>query len=136
LTGDVPFRRETKTATLIAHANAPVPLPSEAIVGLPAPLDLVVLRAMEKDPAKRARSAGALMRWAQNQLVQEEAARRRVTDESPTEETISTLASPSPEAVDTAPTRSRLSSFTRTLLFHAAAYVPIWAGAYLIGRSL
>ena len=134
LTGDVPFRRETKTATLIAHANAPVPLPSAAIVGLPAPLDLVVLRAMEKDPAKRARSAGALMRWAQTQLEAEAAARPRVTDESPTEETKPMPPRPPMAAAET-DSRTRLSLATR-VLYHVAAYIPIWAGAYLVGRSL
>jgi serine/threonine protein kinase len=134
LTGDVPFRRDTKTATLIAHANAPVPLPSAAIAGLPAPLDVVVMRAMEKDPAKRARSAGALMRWAQGQLAEEVAARPRVTDESPTEET-KPMPPPAPSVSCETGSRRR-SQFLRSVLFHAAAYIPIWAGAYLVGRSL
>jgi serine/threonine protein kinase len=134
LTGDVPFRRDTKTATLIAHANAPVPLPSAAIAGLPAPLDVVVLRAMEKDSTKRARSAGALMRWAQSQLAAEAAARPRVTDESPTEET---KPMPPPAVVGSPEAgRGRAARVARSLLLHIAAYIPIWAGAYLVGRSL
>jgi serine/threonine protein kinase len=41
LTGELPYKLETPAATLIAHANAPIPLPSDAMPGIPAPLDVV-----------------------------------------------------------------------------------------------
>ena len=72
LTGSPPYRRDTAMATIMAHANAPIPVPSEAVPGLPKALDLVVRRAMEKDPEQRASSAGALMRWARSQLSHEQ----------------------------------------------------------------
>lgn len=135
LTGEVPYKRETRTATLMAHANAPIPVPSQAIAGLPAPLDVVVQRAMEKDPARRAQSAGALMRWAQSQLDADAASRPPVTDETPTEET-SQPAAPIPPDSPAPPKPSRSLSFVKTSLLHVAAYTPIWVGAYLLGRSL
>ena len=94
LTGELPYRRDTHTATLMAHANAPIPLPSGAVAGLPAPLDVVVQRAMEKDPNRRARSAGALMRWASTQLHAEPVSVSPTTDDSPTEETVVRTARP------------------------------------------
>ena len=74
LTGEVPYRRATAAETLMAHANAPIPAPSDAVPSLPAVFDVVVAQAMEKDPEKRVASAGALMRWAQSQLDLEPAA--------------------------------------------------------------
>ena len=64
LAGTPPYKRETPVATVVAHANAPIPILSEAVPGLPPALDLVVRRALEKNPEQRASSAGALMRWA------------------------------------------------------------------------
>lgn len=124
LTAEPPYKRETRTATLLAHVNAPVPVPSETIAGLPNPLDVVVARAMEKDPDKRANSAGALMRWTASQLQ---------LDNS----------TPPPGAEDASlevgGAESGLAEWRRTLraaLFTAAAYAPIWAAAYLLGRGL
>jgi serine/threonine protein kinase len=134
LTGELPYKRDTRTATMIAHANAPVPVPSQAIAGLPAPLDVVVQRAMEKDPERRARSAGALMRWAAAQLDAEAAARPQVTDETPTQDTLLI-----PEGVDEQAAASQTPagrSFLSTTLLNAAAFTPIWIATYLLGRSL
>ncbi len=88
LTGEPPYRRDTRTAVLMAHASAPIPLPSALVAGLPAPLDIVVQRALAKDPGQRAHSAGALMRWAGVQLSAGAAVAPPVTDESPTEDTL------------------------------------------------
>jgi serine/threonine protein kinase len=68
LTGAPPYRRDVASATLIAHISAPTPLPSATRPGLPKALDVVVARAMEKEPDKRAASLSALMRWAGDQL--------------------------------------------------------------------
>jgi serine/threonine-protein kinase len=124
LTGEPPYKRETRTATLLAHINAPVPVPSEKAAQLPEPLDVVVARALEKDPDKRALSAGALMRWAAAQPVL-----RGVSEQTAEEESL-TL-----EHVD--PSRERrIWDRLRAPLLAAVAYSPIWAGAYLLGRSL
>ncbi len=69
LTGRPPYRRSTTGATLIAHANAPVPLPSAIRPTLPRSLDVAVARAMEKDWHHRAWSCGTLMRWTENQIA-------------------------------------------------------------------
>lgn len=140
LTGELPYKRETRTATLMAHANAPTPVPSDAVAGLPAPLDVVVQRAMEKDLDKRARSAGALMQWASTQLRSTPTAVPRVTDESPTEEAAVTprqsrhpvAPPPQPTAV---PMGTGWSLLSATLL-NMAVYAPLWVAAYLIGRHL
>jgi serine/threonine protein kinase len=125
LTSEPPYKRETRAATLLAHVNAPVPVPSERITGLPSPLDVVVARAMEKDPDRRAPMAGALMRWAASQLQLD----------------TGTLMPPGEEPWPGSDAASELaaSSWRRTLraaLLTAAAYSPIWAATYLLGRSL
>ncbi len=128
LTGEVPYKRDSRTATMMAHANAPVPVPSEQVADLPAPLDFVVRRAMEKDVEQRAQSAGALMRWATAQLG-ERPAPAPVTEESPTEET----SLPLPEDGESATKRRR---FSTRLALALVLYAPIWTATYLLGRSL
>jgi serine/threonine protein kinase len=121
LTSEPPYKRDTQTATLLAHVNAAVPVPSEKVAGLPNPLDVVVARAMEKDPAKRAQSAQKLMEWAAAQLEDGGQGGGR--------------ALPEPEASSDA----RAAPWRRTLratLALVAAYAPIWVATYLLGRSL
>jgi serine/threonine protein kinase len=123
LTGKPPYRRDTQTATLLAHVNAPAPVPSDEVADLPHPLDVVVARALEKDPDKRAPSAGALMRWAGAQPG------LGVTAE---------YAEAEPEGAQAEP-RDRRPSWRHQLrasLYMAVAYAPIWVGGYLLGRSL
>jgi serine/threonine protein kinase len=125
LTAEPPYKRETRDATLLAHVNAPVPMPSETIAGLPSPLDVVVARAMEKDPAKRAPSAGALMRWAASQL-------ESGTGLSPSDDAV-----PWPEDLTRSDAEgSRWGRTMRSALLTAAAYSPIWVATYLLGRTL
>jgi serine/threonine protein kinase len=137
LTGERPFPRESRTGTLMAHANAPVPLPSEKVAGLPPPLDMVVRRSMEKDPAKRAPSAAALLRWADEQIRTPHATAHAVTDDSSTEEVTPLLPRTPEPPVDTPPVspRRRLSFAAATAL-SVAAYAPLWVLAFLLGRHL
>lgn len=86
LTGELPYARENRAATMMAHLSAPIPRPSAAVQGLPATADMIVEKAMQKDPDLRARSAGAIMRWAREQT---QAAANR---DSPTE--IAAVAAP------------------------------------------
>jgi serine/threonine protein kinase len=88
LTDRVPFERDTREAVMAAHTEAPIPLPSGTVCSLPTALDIVVLRAMEKDPGKRPRSAGTLMRWGCSHLHTHRTPIPLVTDESPTQEAI------------------------------------------------
>jgi serine/threonine protein kinase len=124
LTAEPPYERDTRTATLMAHLNAPIPVPSERIAELPSPLDVVVARAMEKDPDKRAHSTGALMRWAAAQLQLDTGAEAPTTGE---------------QVWPRAPALSRVARVRRTLrmsLYAAVAYTPIWVVTYLLGRRL
>lgn len=60
LTGQIPYPRPVDTAKILAHIKDPVPVPSQAVPGLPPKLDEVLARAMAKDPADRYLSAGDL----------------------------------------------------------------------------
>jgi predicted ATPase len=60
LTGQVPFPTTDHVAALSAHLFVPPPRPTSIDPRLPAALDLVVERAMSKDPAARFSSAGEL----------------------------------------------------------------------------
>jgi serine/threonine-protein kinase len=62
LTGRPPFVRDTALLTLVAHVTDPVPPPRDLRPDLPADLEAVVLRCLEKDPARRFPDAGALER--------------------------------------------------------------------------
>jgi serine/threonine protein kinase len=59
LTGSVPYPVESDVAKLLAHVNAPPPVPS-AIDPPLAPLDPVLARAMAKDPVDRFHTAADL----------------------------------------------------------------------------
>jgi hypothetical protein len=64
LTGAPPFSYDRPLLTLHAHVVEPPPQVSERRPELPAALDEVISRAMAKDPRKRYRSPGRLMRAA------------------------------------------------------------------------
>lgn len=51
--GRVPFRSDTPYATVHKHIYEPPPLPSELNPDIPAQVEMVLLRALEKDPAAR-----------------------------------------------------------------------------------
>jgi len=57
LTGQVPFHRENEIATLWAHMRDDPP-PASDTPGVPAALDTVLARALDKDPQRRYQSAG------------------------------------------------------------------------------
>lgn len=58
LTGRKPFSKTELLGLLYAHVNEPPPRPSAVRGDVPPTLDAVVVRAMDKDPAQRFRSAG------------------------------------------------------------------------------
>ncbi len=62
ITGSPPFSRETQLATLFAHTNAPRPLASQKIPGLPAEVDRVLARGMATAPGDRFASTGEFAR--------------------------------------------------------------------------
>lgn len=59
LTGEAPFARRSAPAKLVAHVNAPRPLPSESGAPVPPSVDRAVARAMAVDPRGRFETAGA-----------------------------------------------------------------------------
>lgn len=60
LTGRVPFRGESPVAVALQHLQQPPTPPRELVRSIPPWLDAVVLRALEKEPEKRIRSAAQL----------------------------------------------------------------------------
>jgi serine/threonine protein kinase len=58
--GRLPFAGETVYATVMAHVNEPPPIPSEVNPEIPVAVEMVLLQALEKDPARRYGSAGEL----------------------------------------------------------------------------
>jgi serine/threonine-protein kinase len=60
--GVPPFRRENEYATMYAHTSEPPPLLSSFAAGVPPALDVVVARALAKEPEGRHPSAGDFAR--------------------------------------------------------------------------
>jgi serine/threonine-protein kinase len=69
LTGVLPFARPSDVATMHAHLNDPAPRVTEALPGAPAGLDVVIERALAKDPADRYATAGELAKEAREALA-------------------------------------------------------------------
>ncbi len=53
LTGRVPFDADSPVTVALMQVNEPPPSPRAIVPAIPAPLEAVVLRALEKDPARR-----------------------------------------------------------------------------------
>jgi serine/threonine-protein kinase len=61
VTGQIPFNGETPVAIIYKHVNASLPSPRTINPDIPASLEAVILRAMEKSPDKRFQSAEDLV---------------------------------------------------------------------------
>ena len=59
-TSDVPYQAETPMAVIIKHINDPLPLPTRLNPDLPPQIELVILKALAKDPEARYQSAGEM----------------------------------------------------------------------------
>ncbi len=57
LTGYTPFDADTPLAILMKHLNDPLPLPTQVDPALPSSLEMIVLKALAKDPDDRFQSA-------------------------------------------------------------------------------
>ena len=68
LSGEIPYQRDSDVAKLWSHMNDPPPRLSEAVPGISKELDLVIGRAMAKDPDDRYPSAGDFARAVQATL--------------------------------------------------------------------
>ncbi len=68
LAGHVPFARESDVAAMWAHVNEAPPALSAVRPGLPPALDVVLARALAKEPGERYESCGAFVAAARHQL--------------------------------------------------------------------
>jgi hypothetical protein len=60
VTGHVPYEAETPMAVVLKHITEPLPLPRTIAPNVPEAVELVILRALAKEPAHRYQSAGEL----------------------------------------------------------------------------
>jgi serine/threonine protein kinase len=97
LAGQPPFRRENEYATMYAHTSEPPPALSSVAPGMPPALDVVVARALAKEPDARYPSAGDFARAVAAALAGQAP--------SEPERTVAVgRAAPAPEPPPTAPT--------------------------------
>lgn len=71
VTGNLPFLGDTPMTTIMKHMHQPPPRPSTLVPGLPAAVEQIILRALEKDPAlryQRAADMAADLRAARTEL--------------------------------------------------------------------
>jgi len=60
-TGKLPFKGETPMAVVVAHVQQQPPRPRTVNPRMPAELEAVILRGLQKDPARRWQSAGGML---------------------------------------------------------------------------
>src|SRR5512142_1721629 len=75
LTGYTPFDADTPLAILMKHLNDPLPLPTQVDPALPRSLEMIVLKALSKDPDDRFQSAeemSKVLQSAEKDLSKEE----------------------------------------------------------------
>ena len=73
-TGQLPFTGETPMAVVMAHIQKPPPEPRSVNPQLPADLEAVILKCLEKDPAKRWQTIDELLEALSALSVKGEAA--------------------------------------------------------------
>ena len=66
LTGYTPFDADTPLAILMKHLNDPLPLPTQVDPALPIALEMIVLKALAKDPDDRFQSADEMSKALEN----------------------------------------------------------------------
>jgi serine/threonine protein kinase len=66
LTGYTPFDADTPLAILMKHLNDPLPLPTQVDPALPHSLEMIVLKALAKDPNDRFQSAEEMSKALEN----------------------------------------------------------------------
>ena len=68
-TGRVPFKAETPIAVILKHIQAPLPLPRTLDPNLPEAVELVILKALAKEPDDRYATAGDMAQALQAALI-------------------------------------------------------------------
>jgi serine/threonine-protein kinase len=61
-TGRLPFNGDTVMAVVLAHIQQPPPRPKQYVKGLPVELEAVILKCLEKDPAKRFQKVNEILK--------------------------------------------------------------------------
>jgi serine/threonine-protein kinase len=61
VTGTLPYDADTPLATILKHLNEPIPSPRDRNPNIPAVLEAIILKAMQKDPADRFQTAEELL---------------------------------------------------------------------------
>lgn len=132
-TGRVPFHGDSPTAVLMQHLNNPPPAPRQFNANVPDAVQIVILKALAKNPAERFASAGELARAFSAALRGEVPASAAVLTGAQT--LIEPSAEP-PEQLDVAPPPSQpieLTSRRRRILGHLGILAEIFAP--LVGRD-
>jgi eukaryotic-like serine/threonine-protein kinase len=83
LTGQPPFRADTPVGLAMRHVNDDPPAPSELVPAVPAAVDAVVLRALEKDPTRRWPTAGEFARALRDWRARQAPVALPVDDDAP-----------------------------------------------------
>ncbi|MBX7136454.1 MAG: serine/threonine protein kinase [Oligoflexia bacterium] len=106
LTGELPFEAEVAATMMCKHLeDKPVP-PAERVPGVPGWLNALILKLLEKDPAKRPQSAGELKKLIDSALKTDAATPERDRDTKQVNPIIITGSSGSPVSKAPAPVRS------------------------------
>jgi serine/threonine protein kinase len=116
LAGRVPFPRDNQVAKIYAHLNDAPPQLPWTVDGSDA-LDVVVRRAVAKDPGDRYDSAGEFAR----------AAREAVASPLP----VTVPSGPPPPEPRTSPPR-----FKPWVIAHVVLYAPLFAAGYVLGKGV
>src|SRR5438094_3330660 len=125
LCGEVPFSGDNFVAVAMRHVNEPVPSVLERRPDCPARLDLVIQRAMSKDPADRFASMDEL-------IVELEACLAALDGRG--DEGATMIVPPKPKARRARPRRERRLP-TAPLLLVVLAALLVAGGAYLLSRG-
>ena len=128
LCGRTPFAGMAEGETLAAHIHVPVQRPGALVSGLPADLEALVLRLLEKNPAQRHQSTGELIAHLDHLSVTGETTppRRGASESGHGMSTLSYAATPQA----TAPGSVTLPGRRRALILGAVvAFAAVGAGA-------
>ncbi|MFC1976030.1 two-component regulator propeller domain-containing protein, partial [Chloroflexota bacterium] len=71
VTGRPPFEAETPMAVMMKHMTQSLPLPRELNPNIPEPIELVILKALAKDPQARYQSVSELLEALQQTMLEE-----------------------------------------------------------------
>jgi len=130
LTGRFPFDGKNDLQTMLAHVKSPIPTFSERnpAVSVPAMVEEVVRRAMDKEPANRPRSAGEFARWL-HEAITDPSQLPTGFDPAPRTRTPLAMASSADISVTSVPAREVEAAHTTPLMWTLVALGAAGLGA-------